>query len=156
MHYESTILIQVPALFWVSFSWVYISIYILHQCCIQALVCCLVHTRSCTYSSNWASTKFMTILDDNSSSRCETFVYPGQQLILGTVLTWYCAVTTAKTELQFTFSSPLKRTVYEFQTTARICLQNYWNWWLRTNEGKAPIQGWVSAAEIVFLLTLFK
>lgn len=50
---------------WVSFSWEYISIYILYQCCVQALVCCLVHTRSRTYSSNWASTKFMTILDDN-------------------------------------------------------------------------------------------
>lgn len=76
MHYESTILIPVPALVWVSFSWVYISIYIVHQCCIQALACCLVHTRNRTYSSNWASTKFMTILDDNSSSRCETFLYP--------------------------------------------------------------------------------
>lgn len=43
-------------------------------CCLTvSTLCCLVHTRSCTYSSNWASTKFTTALDDSSSSRSETF-----------------------------------------------------------------------------------
>lgn len=101
---------------WISFSWVYISIYILHQCCIQALVCCLVHTRSCTYSSNWASTKFMTILDDNSSSRCETFVHSGQQLILVTILTLYRAVT----KQRLSFSSPSQVCSKELFTNSKL------------------------------------
>lgn len=58
-----------------SFSWVYL--YLCYTSVVQypGTTCCLVHTRSCTYSSNWASTKFMTKLDDSSSFRWETFMH---------------------------------------------------------------------------------